>query len=259
MVVGGTVAVALAPCPQCFLLSGGQEHGRNKNGSQQWRPMMMMMMMNNSRSENGKLSTFKSSIATDLPLYESPVASFNEYLNDRPRVFRAMFPDKDRSQRLNDEVWRIKMLPLEFFLLSVRPVIDMQLRCKSKGTDYPPGVPLHVTKVLELQATRWELQGLESVIKPTRFALSVRGALYSERQGIRSRLKGQLELCISCVVPPALALVPEDVLRSISESVLKRLVENMKQKVNESLLSDFRDFSRERLQRQRREDGHPAS
>ncbi|XP_077214189.1 uncharacterized protein LOC143849022 isoform X2 [Tasmannia lanceolata] len=230
MVVGGTVAVALAPCPQCFLLSGGQEHGRNKNGSQQWRPMMMMMMMNNSRSENGKLSTFKSSIATDLPLYESPV-----------------------------EVWRIKMLPLEFFLLSVRPVIDMQLRCKSKGTDYPPGVPLHVTKVLELQATRWELQGLESVIKPTRFALSVRGALYSERQGIRSRLKGQLELCISCVVPPALALVPEDVLRSISESVLKRLVENMKQKVNESLLSDFRDFSRERLQRQRREDGHPAS
>jgi hypothetical protein len=28
--------------------------------------------------------------------------SFDEYLQDRPRVFRAMFPDESRSQRLSD-------------------------------------------------------------------------------------------------------------------------------------------------------------
>jgi hypothetical protein len=80
--------------------------------------------------------------------------SFDEYLQDRPRVFRAMFPDESRSQRLSDvnylefycravvvsrlmdrldsvlvqEEWRIQMLPLEFLLITVRPVVVMQLR-----------------------------------------------------------------------------------------------------------------------------------
>jgi hypothetical protein len=31
-----------------------------------------------------------------------PQVSFDEYLQDRPRVFRAMFPDESRSQRLSD-------------------------------------------------------------------------------------------------------------------------------------------------------------
>lgn len=39
-------------------------------------------------------------------------ASFDEYLEDKPRVFKAIFPDKRRSQQLN-EVW------LSFFLLRV--------------------------------------------------------------------------------------------------------------------------------------------
>lgn len=43
------------------------------------------------------------------------------------------------------------MLPLEFLFLSVRPLIDMRLECKSGGKDYPPGVPPHVSRVLELE------------------------------------------------------------------------------------------------------------
>lgn len=31
--------------------------------------------------------------------------SFDEYLQDRARVFRAMFPDETRSQRLNDVMY----------------------------------------------------------------------------------------------------------------------------------------------------------
>lgn len=42
------------------------------------------------------------------------------------------------------------MLPIEFLLITVWPVIDMRLRCKSKGIDYPPGIPPDVSKVLEL-------------------------------------------------------------------------------------------------------------
>ncbi|KAF8399524.1 hypothetical protein HHK36_015390 [Tetracentron sinense] len=140
------------------------------------------------------------------------------------------------------EEWRVQMLPIQFLFLTVWPVIDMRLRCKSQGKDYPPGVPLNVSKVLELDITRWELQGLDSAVEPSHFALGVRGALYPDRLGMRSRLKGQLEMNISFVLPPILALVPDDVLRGVAESVLKRLVENMKDKVNGSLLSDFSEF-----------------
>lgn len=48
------------------------------------------------------------------------------------------------------EEWRIHMLPIEFLLITVLPVIDMRLRCTTKGVEYPPGVPHNVSKVLEL-------------------------------------------------------------------------------------------------------------
>ncbi|KAJ8624293.1 hypothetical protein MRB53_032823 [Persea americana] len=218
---------------QCHMMS---LHPRKKNEKEK-------------EKEKEKLSTFSASITTDLPLYESPAASFDEYLSDRSRIFQAMFPDnKQRSQRLNDDEWRIQMLPLDFFFLSVRPLIDIRLECKSEGKNYPPGVPLHVSRMLELEVTRWELPGLDGVLRPSHFSLGVRGALYSERQGIQSRLKGQLEMSVSCILPRELALVPDDVLRGVSETVLKRLVENMKQNVNERLLLDFSNFRRERFQ-----------
>ncbi|KAF6171785.1 hypothetical protein GIB67_007306 [Kingdonia uniflora] len=194
-------------------------------------------------------STFSSTITTDIPLYEPPGISFDDYLNDRPRVFQAIFPDKRRSQRLNEEEWRIQMLPIEFFFFTVLPVIDMRVRCKSHGKDYPPGVPLNTTKVLELDVTRWELQGLDTVLKPSDFTLGVRGSLYPDRRGVRTRLKGDLETKISFVLPPMLAVIPEDVLRGVAESLLNKLVENMKSKVNGSLLSDFRDYKREMVKR----------
>lgn len=73
--------------------------------------------------------------------------------------------------------------------------------------------------------SRWELQGLEGGFVPPHFALDVRGLLYpdrGEKEGAaarRSRLKGHLETSISLVLPPVLALVPEHVLKGVTESV----------------------------------------
>ncbi|XP_057521818.1 uncharacterized protein LOC130801896 isoform X1 [Amaranthus tricolor] len=191
-------------------------------------------------------STYSSRMSTDIPFYETPGASFDQYLEDKPRVFTAIFPDKRRSQQLNEEEWRVHMLPIQFFFLTVSPVVDMRLRCKTNGKDYPSGISPAISKVLELDIIRWELQGLDNVVPPDHFSLGVQGALYSDRRGTRSRLKGQLEMKISVVTPPVLVLVPEDVRRSVSESVLKRLLENMKDKVNGNLLADYSKFRRER-------------
>ncbi|KAK1421912.1 hypothetical protein QVD17_24637 [Tagetes erecta] len=194
-------------------------------------------------------STYSSGIATDMYLYESPDASFDQYLEDKPRVFKAIFPDKRRSQQLNDEEWRVHMLPIQFFFLTCNPVIDMRLRCKSNGYDYPTGIPPQVSKVLDLDIVRWELLGLEDIVKPSEFSLGVKGALYPFRQGNRSRLKGQLSMSITFDLPPVLSLIPEDVRRDVAETVLRRLVENMKEKVNGSLLADYSKFKNERMKK----------
>ncbi|KAL3640811.1 hypothetical protein CASFOL_015779 [Castilleja foliolosa] len=191
-------------------------------------------------------STYSSRISTDIALYEINGASFDQYLEDMTRVFKAIFPDKRRSQQLNEEEWRVHMLPIEFLFLTASPVIDMRLRCKSHGTGYPPGVPRDITKVLELDIIRWELQGLEDMLKPSQFNLGVKGALYPDRRGSRTRLKGQLQLTITFDLPPMLELVPQEIRRDVAESVLKRLVENMKSKVNVSLIEDYTEFKKER-------------
>lgn len=96
--------------------------------------------------------TYSSSIDTDMPLYEPPGVSFDEYLENRPRVFRAMFPDESRSQQLSDEEWRIQMLPLEFLLITVRPVVVMQLRNRGAG-----GLDLRIVRTRPSPCSRYQL------------------------------------------------------------------------------------------------------
>lgn len=193
-----------------------------------------------------KPATYSSRLSTDIPLHESPQALFDDYLEDKSRVFEAMFPDKPRSHKLNEEEWRIQMLPINFLFLTVWPVVDMRLSCKSNGQDYPADVPLDITKVVELNMTRWQLKGLDRVMEPSDFSLGVKGALYPDRRGKHTRLRGQLEMNISFVLPPVLELVPEDVRRNLANAVLTGLVKNMKHKVNGSLLADYSRFKNER-------------
>ncbi|XP_062189106.1 uncharacterized protein LOC133892385 isoform X2 [Phragmites australis] len=178
--------------------------------------------------------TYAASISTDMPLYEPPGISFDEYLQDPARVFRAMFPDESRSQRLSDGEWRIQMLPLQFLLLTVRPVVVMQLR--------------HRGGVLELRVTEWELRGLDSGYMPSSFDLGVRGSLYADRSSGRraSRMRGHLDIAITCVLAPPLRLVPEGALRGVAESVLSRLAEKMKRDVDGGIVADFQRFRREK-------------
>lgn len=177
--------------------------------------------------------TYSASISTDTPLHEPPGVSFDEYIQDRARVFRAMFPDESRSQRVGDGEWQVHMLPLQFLLLTVRPVVVMQLRHRAGG--------------LDLRVTEWELRGLDVSYAPSSFDLGVSGSLYADRSRSRGcRMRGHLEIAITCVLPPPLRLVPETVLRGVAESVLSTLAEKMKRDVDVGLVADFRRFRREK-------------
>ncbi|XP_065856518.1 uncharacterized protein [Euphorbia lathyris] len=239
--MGEAAAISLGPSSQQQLLIGVYGSGKWKKNGRQFIKNQMAM------KGQGQGATYSSRISTNIPLYESPGASFDRYLEDKSRVFKAMFPDNRRFQQLNQEEWRIQMLPINFLFLTVWPVVDMRLTTKTGGQDYPPQIPQHITKLLQLHITRWKLEGLDHVVDPSQFSLGVNGALYADRLGPRTRLKGELEMNISFILPSVLALIPEDVRRNVAETVLTGLVENMKHKVNGSLLADYSRFKRESL------------
>ncbi|OAY62794.1 hypothetical protein ACMD2_10327 [Ananas comosus] len=208
-----------------------------------------LMSEKNSPSPKGTI-TVSSNIYTLLPLRESPGVSFDEYLSDRPRIFKAMFAHQHKTKRLSDEEWRIHMLPLQLLFMTANPVVVMRLRSKSEGKVNPPGVPQDATSFVELQATKWELEGLDSNKVPSYFALNIEGVLYANKGSHRARrLRGSLEMSISVVLPTMLPFFSENAWRSVIESVLKSLAEKMKHDVDTGLIADFKEFRREKLRR----------
>lgn len=66
---------------------------------------------------------------------------------------------------------------------------------------------------------RWELQGLDDILKPSEFSLCVKGSFYPDRHGAESQLKGQLQMDINFDLPPVVSWIPEDVRFRVVESV----------------------------------------
>ncbi|KAK3212522.1 hypothetical protein Dsin_017228 [Dipteronia sinensis] len=215
----GEIAFAarcFVPFPSCSVLNKLMKKKKKKKKKKKQQQEWQCHALTGKRSQpliKNRAATYSSTISTDILLYESPGASFDQYLEDKPRVFNAIFPDKQRCHQLTQEEWRIQMLPIEFLFLTVWPVVDMRLRCK-RGRDYPPQVPLDITKVLELDITRWQLRGLDNILELSHFSLGVKGALYSDRRGTRSRLKGQLEMNISFILPTIFLKMLAEVLQS---------------------------------------------
>ncbi|KAL6648738.1 hypothetical protein ACP70R_012962 [Stipagrostis hirtigluma subsp. patula] len=196
------------------------------------------------------LFTFSYKFSTDIPMGETPGASIDEYLHNRPRIVGAVFPDQLKRSKLNDEEWSVHLLPIQFLFLSASPVIVMRFVSKSNGKEYPPNVPGHATSLLMMEVTDYRLNGLASNAMPSHLALTVRGMLYPQREG-RKSLRGHVEMTVGFNLPPVLALVPESIIRGVGDTVLRQLAEQMKQDFDTGLAEDFKKYRREKLTERR--------
>ncbi|KAG4383326.1 hypothetical protein AAZX31_13G046500 [Glycine max] len=224
-------SLLMIPC-QHLLLKKLQRHCHRKAAS------------NSIRSEKTSSFSFRSN--ANVPFHELPGASFDQYMDDKHRVLRAVFSDdKGTTKQLNEEEWRIKMPPIQCLFLSVNPTADVRLTFRSNGEDYPPEIPHHVPKVLELHFIRWELQGLNSFYKdPYQISIDVRGSLYPERKGKHSWLKNQMVMTITFCASPAIAFIPENVLQDAIELIFKTVWDEMKHEFHGRLLEDYNRFKR---------------
>ncbi|KAK2419962.1 hypothetical protein P8452_50282 [Trifolium repens] len=197
------------------------------------------------RIRNERTSSFSYKSISNLPLNELPGASFDQYMDDKLRVFKAVFPDKGNTKQLNEDEWRIKMPPIQCLFLRIQPTADIRLRFKSNGEDYPPNIPHHISQILELQLIKWELHGLNTfyIDDPFHLSLDVRGSLYPERRGNHTWLKYQIEMKIS-IDFPAMVFVPEHVLQDAIELAFKTIWNERKQEFHGRLLADYNSFKR---------------
>ncbi|KAM2587163.1 hypothetical protein TB1_044375 [Malus domestica] len=180
------------------------------------------------------------------PLSESPAASFDQYLDDEHRVVKAIFPDTAKTQT-NKEEWRIYMPAMQVLFLSVYLALYVKLRGKSMGKDYPPHVPHHISKILELDITRWEIRGIAGY-DPSDINLNIKGIIFSDRQGTQSWLKNIFDINLSFIVPPLLTWVPDNVMRSITESLVKTVMADLKSNAMLLAITDYEKFKKEKLE-----------
>ncbi|CAK7322960.1 unnamed protein product [Dovyalis caffra] len=105
--MGEIAARFCVPCQQQVLVGHfSRRKWKEKLNRHEWQcnaltePKSKQPLVKNQIAMNS--ATYSSRMTTDIPLYESPGASFDRYLEHKPRVFDAIFPDKRRSQQLNE-------------------------------------------------------------------------------------------------------------------------------------------------------------
>ncbi|XP_050946015.1 uncharacterized protein LOC103498744 [Cucumis melo] len=182
---------------------------------------------------------------SDLTLHESlGKASFDEYLEDKPRLIKATFPGK--CQQLNQEEWRIETPKIQLLFLKIWPTVDMKIISKTNGGEaYPCDVPHYIPKVLHFEMTNWEINGINKDYRPSSANVCSHGVIYREKIGTRSCLKFRLVIDLSFLVPDALHFVPNDVLRGMIMTVIKAMVEDLKHTTIRKLVEDYSKFRKE--------------
>ncbi|KAM1887728.1 hypothetical protein ACFX13_045936 [Malus domestica] len=189
--------------------------------------------------------TFYFRYTFDAPLNESPAASVDQYLDDEHSVINVIFPDTAKTQT-NKEEWRIHMPAMQVLFLSVYLALYVKLRCKSMGKDYPPHVPHHISKILELDITIGEIRGIAGY-DSCDVNLNIKGTIFSDRQGTQSWLRNIFDVNLSFIIPPLLAWVPDNVMRNITESLVKTMMADRKSNALLLAVADYEKFKKEKL------------
>lgn len=173
---------------------------------------------------------FLASQSVDIPVVEQPVP-IQHYLRQPQRLINAL-AGSSKIELLGNDLFRLKMRPLKFMLLSLQPTVDMRVWAESDG-------------VVRLQSVRCEIRGVEYINQ--RFSLNLRGHLQVINQVINdqkeTRLKGKADLEVLVDLPPPLWFTPKSILETTGNGLLKSVLLTIKQRLIYQLLSDYRTWA----------------
>lgn len=156
----------------------------------------------------------------------------NHYLRQPKRLVKALV-DPTRLEQLTEDIYRLKMRPLQFMMFSLQPTVDLKVWIQPDG-------------ILNLKSVGCEIRGIEYINQ--RFSLNLVGKLYPvPSQGI-TYLKGQANLEVKVELPPPLWLTPQPILETTGNGLLKSVLMTVKHRLVHNLLSDYSHWCSEQLE-----------
>jgi hypothetical protein len=153
------------------------------------------------------------------------------YLRQPERLVRAI-TDPSRIQQLAPSHFRLQLLPLQFMMLRLEPIVDLQVWTQGEGT-------------LHLRSLDCQIRGAQFLEQSFRLELS--GILLSQRRGSTTELGGKADLNIKVDVPPPLKLLPDSVLEQSGRAFLNGILSTIKYRLERQLIRDYQRWVKAKL------------
>ncbi|MDF5709679.1 MAG: DUF1997 domain-containing protein [Nostoc sp. S4] len=164
--------------------------------------------------------TASQSVEITVPQESIPI---QHYLRQPQRLVKALV-DNSRIQQLSEDVFRLKMRPLNFMSVSIQPTVDMRVWAESNG-------------IICLRSLYCEILGFEFINQ--RFALNLKGYLSPKQLSTGTRLQGRADLEVHVDFPPPFSLTPKPILEAAGNGLLKSVLLTIKQRLLHQLLADY--------------------
>lgn len=168
------------------------------------------------------LAQFVATQAIDLPVAQEPVP-IAHYLRQPHRLVAAL-AHESHIHPLADDRYRLEMRPLNFMHLEFQPTVDMRVWCEGDGT-------------LRLRSLACDIRGIEYINQ--RFALQLFGRLRPVAVDGMTHLRGTADLGVQVELPPPLRFIPNSVIHSTGNRLLKGVLQTIEQRLRHSLLRDY--------------------
>jgi hypothetical protein len=161
------------------------------------------------------------SVEITVPEQEIPI---QHYLRQPQRLINALV-DPSRVEQLSLEVFRLKMRPLSFMMLTLQPTVDMKIWADENGT-------------IRLRSLDCEVRGIEYINQ--RFSLDLLGHLTPKDINGATYLNGLADLKVQVDLPPPLWFTPKPLIETTGNGLLRSVLITIKQRLMHQLLTDYR-------------------
>jgi len=166
---------------------------------------------------------FTASQSVYVPVVEQTVP-IQHYLRQPQRLVHALAASS-RIEYLGNDLFRLKMRPLSFMMLSLQPAVVMKVWAEPDGT-------------LRLRSQSCEILGNEYINQ--RFTLNLFGKLQPQTVAGTTHLQGRADLeVIVAELPPPFLLTPRAILETTGNGLLKSVLLTVKQRLAYQLVADY--------------------
>ncbi|NJR37576.1 MAG: DUF1997 domain-containing protein [Leptolyngbyaceae cyanobacterium CSU_1_4] len=172
------------------------------------------------------ITQFFASQSVELAVPEQPIPIQN-YMRQPQRLIQALV-DPNRTEQLSAECFRLKMQPLSFIMLTLQPIVDMQVWAELDGT-------------IHLKSVGCEIRGVEYINQ--RFSLNLKGRLTPQHRDGVTHLVGKADLEVQVDIPPLFWFTPKSLLESTGNALLHSVLLTIRHRLMHQLLVDYRNWA----------------